>query len=122
MAKRKRDPIREDRIENEVIVDACGPEEQATGWYYYLEDRIRFPLQAKGIAAQAVSPLLKGERVEVRGMAPEEACASDMLVLIQWQGRTMAVPLSQLQASKGNKATNQAIADGHYWLAQRYSF
>ena len=31
MAKRKRDPLREDRIENEVIVDAYGPEEQAMG-------------------------------------------------------------------------------------------
>jgi Calcium binding len=122
MAKRKRDSIREDRIENEVVVDAYGSEEQAMGWYYYLEDRIRFPLQAKCIAAKAVSPLLKGETVEVRGMAPEEACASDMLVLIKWQGRTMAVPLSQLQAIKGNKTTNEAIADWHYWLAQGYSF
>jgi hypothetical protein len=26
-------------------------------------------------------------------MAPEDACAADMLVLIGWQGRTMAVPL-----------------------------
>ena len=122
MAKRKRDPIREDRVENEVIVDAYGPEEQAMGWYYYLEDKIRFPLQAECIAAKAVSPLLKGETVEVRGMAPEEACASDMLVLIKWQGRTMAVPLSQLQAIKANKTTNEAIADWHYWLAQGYLF
>ena len=122
MSKPKRSHIREERIRNEAIVDANGPEEQAMGWYYYLEDRIRFPLQAKSIVAKAVSPLLKGETVEVRGMAPEEACASDMLVLIKWQGRTMAVPLSQLQAIKGNKATDEAIADWHYWLAQGYSF
>jgi len=31
-------------------------------------------------------------------MAPEDACAADMLVLIRWQGRIMAVPLSQLAA------------------------
>ena len=96
MAKSKRDPVREARIQDEAIVDAYGPEEQAMGWYYYLKDKIRFPFQAKCIAVKAVSPFLKGEKVEVRGMAPEEACASDMLVLIQWQGRTMAVPLSQL--------------------------
>ena len=59
MAKRKRDPIREDRIENEVIVDAYGPEEQAMGWHCYLEGKIRFPFQAKCIAAKVVSPLLK---------------------------------------------------------------
>jgi len=122
MTKSKRDPVREDRIHNEAIVDAYGPEEQAMGWYYYLEDKIRFPFQAKCIAVKAVSPLLKGEKVEVRGMAPEEACASDMLVLIKWQGRTLAVPLSQLQAIKGNKATNEAIADWHYWVAQGYLF
>src|SRR5438445_11472247 len=98
MTKSKRDPVREDRIHNEAIVDAYGPEEQAMGWYYYLEDKIRFPFQAKFIVAKAVSPLLKGEAVEVRGMASEEACASDMLVLIKWQDRTLAVPLSQLQA------------------------
>jgi len=122
MAKPKRDPVREERIHNEIVVDAYGPEEQAMGWYYYLEDKIRFPFQATCIAAKAVSPLLKGETVEVQGMAPEEACASDMLVLIKWQGRTMAVPLSQLQAIKGSKATNEAIADWRYWVAQGYCF
>jgi len=90
------------------------------GWYYYLEGKIRFPFQAECIVAKAVSSLLRGETVEVQGMAPEEACSGDMLVLIKWQGRTMAVPLAQLQAVKGNKATDEAITDWHYWLAQGY--
>ena len=30
-----------------AIVDANGPEEQAMGWYYYLDDRIRFPFQGR---------------------------------------------------------------------------
>ena len=122
MAKRKEDPVREERIQNEIVVDAYGPQEQAMGWYYYLEDKIRFPFQAKCIVAKAVSHLLKEEIVEVQGMAPEEACSSEMLVLMKWQGRTMAVPLSQLQAIKGNKATDEAIADWHYWVAQGYCF
>ncbi len=104
MAKSKRDPVREARIQDEAIVDAYGPEEQAMGWYYYLKDKIRFPFQAKCIAVKAVSPLLKGEKVEVRGMAPEEACASDMLVLIKWQGRTLAVPpCLNCKPSRGTK-------------------
>ena len=49
MAKPKRDPVREERIHEEVIVDAYGPAEQAIGWDYYLEDKIRFPFQAKCI-------------------------------------------------------------------------
>ena len=122
MPKRKEDPVREERIQTVVVVDAYGPEEQAMGWYYYLEDKIRFPFQATCITAKPVSPFLKGEAVEVQSMAPEEACSSDMLVLIKWQGRIMAVPLSQLLAIKENKAPNEAIADWHYWVAQGYSF
>ena len=48
MAKSKKDPIRENRISDEVIVDAYGPEEQAMGWYYYLDNKIRFPLCGVG--------------------------------------------------------------------------
>jgi hypothetical protein len=39
IAKTKKDPIRENRISDEVIVDAYGPEEQAMGWYYYRMQR-----------------------------------------------------------------------------------
>lgn len=122
MKKPNKDPIREERIQNEAIVDAYGPEEQAMGWYYYLENKIRFPFQAKCIVAKAVSPLLKGETVEVQGMTPEDACSADMLVLIGWQGRTMAVPLSQLAGVNVDKSTAEAIGDWHYWVAQGYCF
>jgi hypothetical protein len=39
MAERPRDDDREQRIDNEIIVDAYGPEEQAMGWYYYCDGR-----------------------------------------------------------------------------------
>lgn len=65
MKRPKRDPVRDDRIHNEVIADANGPEEQVMGWHCYLDDKIRFPLQAKCIAVKIVSPLRKGETVEV---------------------------------------------------------
>lgn len=120
MAKPKRDPLREARIHNEAIVDAYGPQEQATSWYYYLEDKIRFPFQARCIASKMVSSLRKGESVEVRRMAPEDACETDMLVLIRWQKRSMAVPLSQLIPVGADESTVQAIGDWHYWIAQGY--
>jgi len=122
MKKPKRDPVREDRIHNEAIADANGPEEQVMGWHCYLDDKIRFPFQAKCIAVKLVSPLRKGETVEVLRMAPEDACSADMLVLIRWQGRTMAVPLSQLAAIDPDASTAEAIADWHYWVAQGYCF
>ena len=119
MKKSRKDPVREDRIHNEAIVDA-GPEEQALSWYYYLESNIRFPFQAKCLAAKVVSPLRKGETVEVRRMAPDDVCAHDMLVLARWQGRNMAVPLAQLTAVDPDESTAEAIADWHYWVAQGY--
>jgi Calcium binding len=119
MKKPRRDRIREDRIGNEAIVDAR-PEEQAMGWYYYLEGKIRFPFRARCVAANAVSPLRKGETVEVLRMAVEDACEHDMLVQIRWQGRKMAVPLYQLVAIDADESTAEAIGDWHYWIAQGY--
>jgi hypothetical protein len=79
MKRPKRNADREDRIYNEAIVDAS-PDEQAMSWYYYLEGKISFPFRASCLAANAVSPLRKGENVEVLRMAAENACEHDMLV------------------------------------------
>ena len=119
MKRPKRDPAREERIPNEAIVDA-GPEEQAMSWYYYLEGKIRFPFRATCVAVKDVSPLRKGEDVEVVRMAGEDACEHDMLVQIRWQGRKMATPLSQLRAVDPDSSTDEGIGDWHYWLAQGY--
>ncbi len=119
MKKPKRDPVREDRIYNEAIVDAR-PEEQAMSWYYYLEGKISFPLRARCLAANAVSPLRKGEVVEVLRMAAEDACEHDMLVQIRWRGRKMAVPLSQLDVIDPDESTREALGDWNYWVAQGY--
>jgi hypothetical protein len=99
-----------------------GRKSKVMGWHCYLDDKIRFPFQAKCIAAKIVSPLRKGETVEVQRMVPEDACSADMLVLIRWQGRTMAVPLSQLVAVDPDVSTAEAIADWHYWVNQGYCF
>ena len=37
MTKSKKNPIREERIHNEVVVDAYGAEEQAMGWYWVVQ-------------------------------------------------------------------------------------
>ena len=119
MKRPRRDPDREDRIDNEAIVDA-GPEEQAMGWYYDLEGKMSFPFRASCLSSNAISPLRKGETVEVLRMAAADACEHNMLVQIRWQGRKMAVPLSQLAAVDADEATNEAIGDWHYWVAQGY--
>src|SRR5437773_5503067 len=46
MTHRAKDEEREERITMEIIVDAYDSEEQAMGWYYYLEGTLHFPLIA----------------------------------------------------------------------------
>jgi hypothetical protein len=122
MTKAKRNAQREHRIEMEITVDAYGPEEQAMGWYYYLEGKLGFPFSAVCIVERATSPLRIGEKVEVVGMAPEGECEHEMFVKISWESRKLAVPLSQLKpAAKVDKDTKEAIADWHYWIDQGYT-
>jgi len=121
MAKAEKNAERENRIAEEIIVDAYGPEEQAMGWYYYLQDTLYFPFPARCIAERATSPLRKGDEVEVVNMAPEEECEHEMYVGIRWGRRPLAVPLSQLRPiAEADEETRQAIEDWHYWIAQGY--
>ena len=78
MPKPRRNRIRKERIRDEIIVDAYGPEEQALGWYYYLGTKVQFPFTARCIGSKVVSPLRKGETLEVRGLAPEDSCAHEV--------------------------------------------
>lgn len=104
------------------VLDGYGPEERALIWYCYPKDRLRFPFQATCVVPKVGSQLRKGETVEVLGMAPEEACSSDMVVLIRWQGRNIVVPLSELAAIDAGESTTEAISYWHYWVAQGCCF
>lgn len=57
MARRSKEEEREERIPREIIADAYGPEEQATSWYTYLAETLRFPFPAHCTALRAISPL-----------------------------------------------------------------
>jgi hypothetical protein len=122
MAKNKRDEAREDRIMLEIVVDAHDSEEQAMGWYYYLQDTMQFPFTATCISKRRISPLKEGATVEVVDIAPADECEQEMFVEIAWEGDTLAVPLIQLEAPAADAETQQAIADWHYWVNQGYEF
>ena len=122
MAKAEKNTERENRIAEEIIVDAYGPEEQAIGWYYYLQDTLYFPFPARCIVEREISPLRKGDEVEVLNMAPEEECQHEMFVGIRWERkRPLAVPLSQLRPiAETDEDTREAVEDWHYWVRQGY--
>jgi hypothetical protein len=115
------EPEREKRIMLEIIVDAYGPEEQAMGWYYYLQDVISFPYTAICIAERKISPIRMGDELEIVDMALEEECEHEMFVETSWGGRTLAIPLAQVRpVDATDEKTKEAVADWHYWVARGY--
>jgi hypothetical protein len=122
MARIEEDKEREERIVMEIVVDAYDEVERAMGWYYYLEDKMRFPFNAKCIKERRISPLKRGEIIEVLGMAPEEDCEKEMFTEIKCKGRILAVPLSQLEGIGVDEETKEAINDWHYWTGRDYEF
>jgi Calcium binding len=52
-----KDEAREDRIIMEILVDAYGPEERATGWYCYLENTLTFGFTAHCIRTRSIASL-----------------------------------------------------------------
>ena len=116
------DKARERRIDMEVVVDAYDEAERAMGWYYYLQDQLSFPFKARCVGKRSISPLSKGEIVEVVRMAPESECEREMFIIVRWQKRLLAVPLAQLIEVNVDAKTKQAIGDWHYWVERGYEF
>ena len=81
----------------EIVVDAHDDDERAMGWYCYLEDKLQFPFTATCIAERSMSPLRVKDEVDVIDMAPADDCAHEMFVMMRWEKRGLAVPLSQLE-------------------------
>ncbi len=109
----------------EIVVDCYNESEAWSGWQCYLENKLVFPFQAKCIKERRTSPLKMGEQVTVTGMLDDDEAAdspAEMQVEIKWQGRTLGVPLAQLQGVGVNAATAEAIADWQYWIAQGRQF
>jgi hypothetical protein len=121
----KRDQAREDRINMEIVVDCYNESEAWSGWWCYLDGKPAGPFEAECIRERRASPLKMGERVTVTGMLDDDEAADslgEMQVEIEWQGRTLGVPLAQLKGVGVSEDTAEAIADWRYWVAQGRQF
>lgn len=65
---------------------------------------------------RSTSPLLVDEEVEVVDMADANVCENEMFVTIKWQGRTLDVPLVQVEVVDGDADTRQVVEDWHFWV------
>lgn len=122
MVRKRIEPKREERIIEEIIVDAHTDDERAMSWYYYLENELRFPFEAECIKEWPISPLRKGEKIRVTGLASEKHCVHQIVVRGRWGRRSPGVPLAQLKLVGTDKSTAQAIADWQYWVAHENDF
>jgi hypothetical protein len=122
MSQVQKDEERENRIDFEVVVDACDREERAMGWFYYLAEQCEFPFRARCIAERSISPLLVDEEVEVVSEAPAQECEKELFAVIQWKERKLAVPLSQLAIVDADSASEQVVEDWQYWVQRGYEY
>ena len=119
--KPPRAPEREERIQDEVIVDCHDEDEQASGWLCYLQDNLTCPFTAECSHELPSSPLKTGEKIAVLQVLDLDSPARGaFLAQIKWHDRKLGVPLSQLQAVDADEGTTQALADWGYWVARGY--
>jgi len=125
----EKDEEREERIAMEIVVDCYNEHEARSGWWCHLDSILTFPFQAECVQVRRSSPLKLGERITVTGMLDDDEASDslgEMQVEIEWQGRTLGVPLAQLTGvgvGVGvSDETAEAIADWHYWVAQGRQF
>lgn len=118
----KPDRRREARLEDEILVDSFTPDEHAMSWYYYLEGKLRFPFKATCTKLRAISPFQTGESLSVTGLAPVEDCQHEIIVMTEWHGRALGVPLAQLTPGKADADTKEGVEDWHYWVARGYQY
>ena len=113
------DELRQERIDDEIIVDCYDEEEEMMGWYYYLQEKLTFPFTAK-YRSSAKGHGKTTKLLQVVGMADEDKCNREIQVMIRLQEDgvedQIPVALSQLEGVEVDEATAEAIADWHYWV------
>ena len=125
MANRETDPIRENRIDYDIVVDAYDEEERAMGWYCYLGDKITFPFSAKWKKTNKKTGAIAEKEVKVLDMASAEDCERNMYVEVTYidkQDDTFTAKLSDIEAINPYADTEEALADWQYWVDMDYGF
>ena len=90
-------------------------------WYYYLQDTLNFPFDARIIDDKAIP--LADQRVQVISLADEEDCEAGILVIVkQGAEEPLFMQLEHISIEGLNKETAVPMGDWHYWVERGYSF
>jgi len=66
--------------------------------------------------------LRRNETITVLGLAPEDDCMTEIVVLTRIKGRAIGVPLAQLTVDNCDAETAAAVSDWQYWVAMGYQY
>ena len=115
----KKDKERQERIELEIIVDACDESEVQMGWVIQMVERTDYPFFAE-------APIKKRgqeatyHRVEVVELGDVENYeGGDFSVGVDWHGTIISVPMLQLKNIEAAEETKNSIEDWQYWNRER---
>lgn len=108
---------RQDRIEDEVIVDCYDEEEVSTAWFYYLADNMTMPFKARIIGDRRVGSLQVGDIVEIVSVVENLGnCRNYRAVIEVKKDETLfEIPLERIEAIDANEETYEMVEDWRYW-------
>lgn len=118
------EPEREERIQQEIILDADGDEAIAACWYKYLSKNLNFPFLAMVQTHKKRNPSggmgYSSSPVRLLGMAPLARCTTQQMWAIGvpyiGSGKTpFHFLLTDLQSIDADKSREQALSDWMYW-------
>ncbi len=104
----------ENRIQNEIVVDAYDDGEVKMGWYYYMEEKLNFPFTAT-VEIEKRGGGKEIKNVEVLKLTGDEVFGEDMTVGVAFGDYIHSVPLLSLKGIKADEGTLEAVGDWRYW-------
>lgn len=119
------EPEREERIRNEIIVDAYGDEEVISSWYYYLDEMLHFPFTAMVHTHQSALTS-SASKVVMREMADMARCGYWQM----WVRGTLSILkdtplhffLSDITEIEEDEERVMALQDWNYWCRNQLSW
>jgi Calcium binding len=110
------DPIRQKRIDYEVIVDCYDDDEVAMGWYYYLSENLVFPIPAT-VQLKQRGGKMEEVNVEIVEVDPksEEGSPIRLGITEKGQKRVQYISPEVITNVKTSPTNTLIINDWLYW-------
>ncbi len=107
------------KIDYEIIVDCHDEIEVSMGWYYFMEEAIKFPFRAvAGIKKRDGS--IEKKEVTITGLASDEEgfMNNDFDLEMEQSGYIANIAFSKLNSIKASSVTLEAFKIWNYWIAK----